>query len=250
MSETELLHSRLPTPEEAEVTEYHAVSALAVVGLLCGLAAATAILSPALWIVALIGILLNVLALARIARDAPALIGRKAALVGLLLSVFFGAVAMTDWYTYSELLNREARQFATLWFDSLRDREPQKAHQLTRSPATRHPFDEKLWELYFNGSEPREDLKAYLERPEVRTLLALGDKAQVRYYASPSQSQEGGSDNISLVYAVTYPEAKQKKTFFLNLVLERDRFTDSPRRAEWRIVSTEGGVGPDGKARR
>jgi len=249
MSDTERLPSRFSASEENEAADYHAVSALAVVGLLCGLAAATAILSPALWIVALLGVLLNVLALARIAREAPALIGRKAALVGLILSVFFGAVAMTDWYTYSELINREARQFAALWFDSLRDHEPQKAHQLTRPASTRRPFDEKLWDLYFDGSEPREDLKAYLERPEVRTLLDLGNKAQVRYYASPSQSQEGGSDSISLVYAVTYPEAKQKKTFFLNLVLQRDHL-DSPPHAEWRIVSTEGGVGPDGKAKR
>lgn len=167
MSDTELFHSRLPTPDEAEAVEYRAISALAVVGLLCGLAAATAILSPALWIVPLTGVLLNVLALGRIARETPALIGRKAALAGLLLSVFFGAVAMADWYTYSEMIRREARQFATLWFDSLRDHEPQKAHQLTRSPKTRRPFDDKLWEIYFDGSEPREDLKAYLERPEV-----------------------------------------------------------------------------------
>jgi len=177
MSDTERLPSRFSASEENEAADYHAVSALAVVGLLCGLAAATAILSPALWIVALLGVLLNVLALARIAREAPALIGRKAALVGLILSVFFGAVAMTDWYTYSELINREARQFAALWFDSLRDHEPQKAHQLTRPASTRRPFDEKLWDLYFDGSEPREDLKAYLERPEVRTLLDLGNKA-------------------------------------------------------------------------
>jgi hypothetical protein len=254
MSDTELFHSRLPTPDEAEAVEYRAISALAVVGLLCGLAAATAILSPALWIVPLTGVLLNVLALGKIARETPALIGRKAALAGLLLSVFFGAVAMADWYTYSEMIRREARRFATLWFDSLRDHEPQKAHQLTRSPKTRRPFDDKLWEIYFDGSEPREDLKAYLERPEVRTLLALGDKAQVRYYASPSQSQEGGSDSISLVYAITYPEARQTKTFFLNLVLEREHVLEhdhlnSPPHAEWRVVSSEGGVGPDGKAR-
>jgi hypothetical protein len=248
MSDTEVIHSRIPNPEDTQVVQYHAVSAAAVIGLLLGLAAATALLSPVLWLVALVAVAVNVFALARIAREAPALVGYKAALAGLLLSLFFGSVAIADWYTYSDLLRREAKQFAALWFDSLRQREPQKAHQLTQNPGTRRPFDNKLWEPYFEGSDLRDDLKGYLGRPEVRALMNLGDKAQVRYYGSPTQSQDEGRDTVSLVYAVTYPEGQQKATFFINLVLERHRLA-SPARAEWRVVSSEGGVGPDGKAK-
>jgi len=249
MVDTELLHCRLPTPQDAEVAEYQAVSILAVVGLFCGLLAVTARLSPAMWFVALAGVVVNSLALRQIARAAPLLLGRKAALVGLNLSIFFGAVATADWYTYNELVRREAQQFASLWFDSLRNREPQKAHQLAINPAARHPLDDKLWSVYYEGSEPRQDLQAYIERPEIKTLMALGDQAQVRYYVCPSQGQEKGNDIVSLVYAVTFPEAGAKKTFFLKLVLERHHLTE-PSRAEWRIVSADGGVGPDGRERR
>lgn len=249
MADTELLHSRLPAPQDAAVVEYQAVSILAVVGLLGGLLAATALLSPAMWFVALAGVVLNALALARIAREAPLLLGRKPALAGLILSVFFGAVATADWYTYNELVRREAQQFATLWFDSLRDREPQKAHQLALNPAARHPLDDKLWSVYYEGSEPREDLQAYIERPEVKALMTLGNQAQVRYYACPNQGQEKGNDIVVLVYAITFPEAGAKKTFFLKLVLERHHLAE-PSRAEWRITNTEGGVGPDGRERR
>lgn len=246
MPDSELLHTRLPVPQDAEVADYKAVSVLAVLGLLAGLLTVTALLSPAMWIVVLVGLVLNSLALMRIAQEAPALIGRKAALAGLALSLFFGAVAVADWYTYSAMARREARQFATLWFENLRDREPQRAHQLTLSPNMRRPFDDKLWSVYYEGSDTREELESYLDRAEVKALMALGGKAQVRYYASPMQSQGAGNDIVSLVYAVTFPEAQEKKTFFLKLVLERHRLA-KPARAEWRILNSEGGVGPDGR---
>lgn len=246
MPDNEILHARIPAPQDADVAEYRAVSVLAVLGLLAGLLATTALLSPAMWIVPLAGIVLNGLALMRIAQEAPTLIGRKAALGGLILSVFFGSVAIADWYTYSEMVRREAQQFATLWFDSLRQQEPQKAHQLTRNPGVRRPLDDKLWSIYYEGSDAREELQAYIARPEIKALMTLRDKAQVRYYTSPVQSQEGGDDIVALVYAVTFPEAQQKKTFFLNLLLERHRLAQ-PSRAEWRIINSEGGVGPDGR---
>jgi hypothetical protein len=244
-AETHSIH--LSDPQDQEVLDYQAVSVLAVLGLIVGLLAVSALLTPVLWSVALAGIVLNGLALWRIAKEAPALIGRKPALVGLLLSVFFAGAAVGDWFTYRWLLRREATQFAALWFDFLRSDQPHKAHQLSRHPNTRRPLDEKLWKEYFEGSDQREELENYVARPEVRTLLALGPKAQVRYYDSPAQWQEGNRDAIDLVYAVTIPDAGQKKkSFFLNLILERHALGKPPR-AEWQISNSEGGVRPDGK---
>lgn len=249
MPDSELLHTRLADPQDDEIIQYHSVSGLAVVGLIVGVFAAAAMLTPAMWIVAWVGIVLNLLALWRVAREAPALIGRKAAWIGLTLSVFFAAAALSDFFVYRWLVVREAKQVAALWFEFLSVHEPQKAHQLTRHPTSRHPLDDKLWDSYFEGSEQRQELQNYVTRPEVRTLLALGKAARVRYYATGGQWEEGNRDSVGLVYAVTFDDpgpARGRKTFFVSMILQRHRLA-SQARAEWQITSTEGGVGPDGK---
>jgi len=241
-------HPRLADPRDDDVVQYQAVSALAVVGLIAGLLASTALLTPALWFVSLAGIAVNGLALWRIARQTPALVGRKAALAGMGLSIFFGAAGLGDWLAYRLLITREAREVAAAWFDQLQHDQPHKAHQLTRHPNIRLPLGDKLWKDYFEGSDLRMDLQTYVAKAEVRSLLALGDKAQVRFYRSAGPWQESGRDIVGLVYAVTIPKSQAeggKQTFFVNLILERHHLA-AQARADWQITSTEGGVLPDG----
>ena len=226
-----------------DVLGYQAVSGLAVAGLILGVVAAVAFIHPLLWLVPAAGILVAGLALRRIARDAPALIGRKAALAGLMLAMFCATAAPSGWSAYRGFMRREARQFARVWFDFLRRDEPHKAHQLTRHPRYRLPLDESLWVAYEEGSDPRNELENYVSRPEVRALLALGDKARVRYYDTEGQGREEGCDVVYQVYAVTCDEAGGKKTFFIGVALKRYRLQGT-RRAFWRITRTDGGVRP------
>ena len=244
MSDAEFPEPRLTNHQDAEVVEYQAVSGLAVAGLVVGLGGAVAFIHPSLCIVPLAGVLLGVLALRRIARDAPALIGRKAAVAGLVLSLFCAAAAPSQWSAYRGFMRAEARQAAEAWFNFLRGDEPHKAHQLTRHPRYRLPMDDSLWATYEEGSEAREELENYVSRPEVRALLALGDKARVRYYDTEGQGRVEGRDTVYQVYAVSYNESGKEKTFFIGLSLERYRLP-STGRAYWRVVRSEGGIRPD-----
>jgi hypothetical protein len=243
MPEVEAHTPRLSNAHDDEVLKYQAVSGQAVAGLIFGVAAALAFIHPALWIVPVAGILVAGLALWRIARDAPALVGRKAALAGLMLSIFFATAAPSGWFAYRALMRREARQFAQVWFDFLRRDHPHKAHQLTRHPRYRLPLDESLWVAYEEGSDPRNELENYVLRPEVHALLALGDKARVRYYHTEGQGTVEGHESLYQVYAVTYDEAGGKKTFFIGLSMERYRLL-STGRAYWRVLRSEGGIRP------
>jgi len=243
MSEAEIQESPLSEPQDAEVIGYRALSGLSVAGLIVGLLAPLAFIDPLMWTVPLAGILLCAVALRRIARDAPALIGRKAALIGLALSVLVGAAAMSDWFTYGQLIDREARQAADQWFEFLRQGEALKSHQLTQAPQTRVPLDERLRDHYAPGSDPRQDLRGYLRRPEIRSLLALGAKAQARYYDTESRSREDESDVVKQVYAVIWEEAGKRNSFFTKLTLKRHRLPDTGR-ASWQVVDFRGPIRP------
>jgi hypothetical protein len=235
--------SGLSDPQDAEVTQYRAVSGWAAGGLVLGLLSPLALAFPLLWIVPVAGIALSALALKRIADAAPALIGRKAAVAGLLLSVLSGAMAPADWFTYRHLIDREARQFAEQWFAFLRQGEPQYADQLSVNPALRVPLDPEVWKHYALGTEERTRLERFVQQPEIRSLLHLGRNARARYYDTEDLGWEDSDEVVRQVWAVTSQEGGQKKTFFVRLVMKRYHLPEN--RAGWQVSEFHGGIRPE-----
>ena len=62
---------------EADLAEYRAVSATAIVGLLLGIASVSAFGHPIFWVVPILAVLINGAALRRIAHESPRLVGRR-----------------------------------------------------------------------------------------------------------------------------------------------------------------------------
>ena len=241
--EREVYQSKMHVPEEADAVAYRAVSGLAVAGLLLGLFAPLALVVQPMWLAAIAGVVINVVALRRIAAGAPALVGRKAALVGLTLSAIFFAAVPADWLSYRWLLRDEARKCAAIWFDYLRAGQPQKAYQLTIGPPMRDRLDDSLWEFFREGSDGRTMLNGFIHRPAVGALIALKDKATVRFYDTESQWSEKDLDHVYQTYAVTYPDSEGLKTFFIGLVLDRS-MDGRTGHAYWQISRIDGGVKP------
>lgn len=234
---------RVTNPQDDELDDYQAVCGLAVAALVLGLLSASALIHPALWLVPAAAVLLGAAALGRIARNAPALVGRKAAAAGLLLAVLFGTAAPTEWAFHRWLMDRQARRLAVVWFELLALDRPQGALQLTRHPRYRARMDAPIDEAYAEGLDARQELENYVQRPEVRALLALGDKARVRYYDTEGQGRAHGNDVVNQVYAVTYDDGSGKKTWFVGMTLERYK-VEVTGKAQWRIEATTGGMRP------
>jgi hypothetical protein len=231
-------------PQDAEYAAYRALAVQAIVGLLFGLLAPLAMLSEWLWAMPALGLFFSSWALRRLKRDPEALTGRKLAWVGLSISLLFAVAAPTDWLVYRRAVSNEARQFADLWFRYVTHDEPQKAHQLTVPPSARQPLGDNLWGFYGNNPRAQRDLEGYVRSPLARTLLALGPRARVRFYKTIGQSHEDSDDLVEMVYAVTYEEESEKKSFFVDVQALRTQQSDGS--AGWRIVQTGGGVKPPG----
>jgi hypothetical protein len=243
MSEAEPERSRFGGPQDAEVTQYRVVSGLAVTALILALFTPVALAHPALWIVPAAGIVVSLVALKRIAAAAPTLIGRKAAIAGLVLSVLCAAIACSQWFTFRSLIDREAHQFAEYWFMSLRNGEPHKAHQLSEYPESRLAIDENLWEHYASGTDSRRKLESYLRRSEIESLLALGDQAKVRYYDTERIYRDQGDDTVVQVYAVTSREGGEKTSYFIRLIMKRRSLPETGR-TYWQLFDFAGGIRP------
>jgi len=230
--------------QDEELSAYRAVSGQAVSGLIFGLLAPLALVDPMLWTVPALGVFLSVRALRRIHRSEPALAGRKMAIVGLTLSLLLLAAAPTDWFVYRWRVRSEAGEFARLWFHCLTEDEPEKAYQLTLPPQSRQPLDNRLWAVYRDEPRLRQGLENYVKVPLVRTLLTLGPKARVRFYESAGQTHTDREDTVEQVYAVTYEEEGQRKSFLVVVQMSRTKLADGT--PDWRILQTSGGVKPEG----
>ena len=231
-------------PHDAELATYRALAWQAVLGLIFGLLAPLALLDPSLWAAPLFGTVVSWAALRRIKRNGSALAGRRLAMVGLTLSLLFAAAAPADWVAYRWMIRKQARQFSALWFKYLAQDEPQKAYQLTMLPPLRPPLDDRLWDFYRNSPRVREKLEDSVQAPLVRALLALGPKAQVRFYRTLSQAQGQSTDEVQQCYAVTYDDGGEKKSLLVNVKTVRQTFPDGG--AGWRIYGVDIGVPPEG----
>jgi hypothetical protein len=213
---------------------------------LAGLLSPLAMFAPALWLVPLAAVVLSGLALRRIAVRWPELVGRPAALAGLMLGVAMLVAAPVDDLVSRYLLRREARQFAEMWIDAVRHGEVYKAHQLMLAPKQRLPSQDKLAAYYRRTEGARQMLNRAVKEPVMRTLFALGTAAAIRFYETDSVRHEDSSDVVAQTYAVTFPdEGNRPTTFFITLLVQRS-VDNVGRRAGWTLVRVDGGVRPAG----
>lgn len=233
---------------ESNVIEYRSLSPLAVLATAAAVASIIGFLGGLIgffgWLMAVLGLLLGVLALVRLRNSDPPPIGKRAAWFAVALAGFMLVGAPSEWITRRYLFDYEAREFALQWFNHLRQGEPLKAHQFTVTPGRRLPFDENLAQAYAPDTPLRNDFNEFMERPEIKALLALGKDAQVRYYETVEQRPAYDIRRLSQMYAITYEDENgEKKTYFMVLTIDR-----YPLRmiglSDWVIIDMQGGICP------
>jgi hypothetical protein len=240
MAETSPLHSS-DQIREHEI-EYRSVEPWALVALGFGILSAAALLGSLPWLLSVLGIVASLIALYRLKANSNR-IGRAAALAGLGLSVLFGVVPIAHSATSFVLLSRQARTAADQWFEYLRNDSPEKALMLGYAPDRRQPLDESVWPYFQHDKDARAQLEQFVRHPVVRTLLALGPKAQVRFYKTSAVGTEGTRGMVKYYYTVTYPDGDGKKTFFVAIVMER-KPTVLAELNPWRVADIQGGFDP------
>jgi hypothetical protein len=231
--------------DEAGVTQYQAVSPLAVIAVVLGLLSFLAFVSPVLWILPIAAFAVSIVALVRIARFTPALIGRKAALVGLALAVVAGMGGATAWYVDRWMVCQEAQQVGMLWMDYMVKNQPHRAFEMTIPPAARQPVDDPdLFSHFAPGTQARTRLERFISKPAHRALMALGRSDPiVRFFDTDECGVEDKHEVIYQTFAVTYQDGGTPKTCFYRIQLNRSRETEKGR-AFWTVGPTVGGVRP------
>jgi hypothetical protein len=232
--------------EATEGAGYHAISPLAVGSLVLGLLSPLSLIAPLLWIVPALAIGLACLAFRAIANSGGDQAGRSTAFAGLALGIIFAAAGPVQSATTRYLLTEQVRPICDAWFDSLRNGEPQKAHQLMQPALRRRVLNDELWEYYKSNKENREELEQFVASPVVRAILEYGPQCEVRLFDVASITPASDADVIELTYAVTYPAESGKQTFFVLLSVERRIMQNGE--VAWRITRDRTGGIPQALA--
>ncbi len=229
---------QLTASPDADLVNYRALPWQAVVSLILGVLSPAALIDPMLWAVPVLGIFFSVWALRRIKRNCSTLTGRKRAVLGLTLALLSAVAAPTDRLMYRWLLRSQAQQVADAWFQLLLQDHPLAAGKMVIAPPPPH-VPEAIAKV---APQKLGEVDRFGNTPLAKTLLAMGPRAQVRFYEPWSQTRDSNRETVELVYTVTYDDASQSKP--LPVLVRLSRRTFSSGKAEWRIAQTEGGVPP------
>lgn len=190
MTEAESHEVLLHGSDDDQLARYSAVSPLAVVALVLGLASAVALSGPILWFVPVTAAAASLAAMRRIAGHESGLIGHKAAIVGLMLAVFFGTWAPVQYFSRRIVLAGQARQAAEGWLDLVKNGHFLEAHQLMLPVGDRAAADSDLEEFYEDQPAARSLLVGFKAKPVIERLSQEPD-ATTRLLQTVEVSQEG-----------------------------------------------------------
>jgi hypothetical protein len=215
--------SDVEDPRTAELQEYRALSASALVGLFLSFLSLAAFAHPVLWSLPVVAALVNLGALARMRSQAPRLVGRGVALTGLALSLMIGAAASSQYLVTEARIRYEMRQMAQLWFDAVRHRQYEPALELLLEPWKRQPPGEDLQVYYRDDPRASEAKLAFANGELVRAIAAVGEDAQIRCVETQVHHLNQFKERIGSIWAVTYQEDGKTKSFLVRVGMERDR---------------------------
>jgi hypothetical protein len=207
-------HAELSPQIDRDVVEYRRVSGWAVCSVLLGLLSATALAGPVFWIVPAMGIGVSLVALWKIAGSRGEMSGWYAALLGLIVSIFFGAAGPARTLTRQYWLETRAKTFAGGFIDFLQQRQMWRAYQLTMHPVSRKPLPP-------NNADAQKEYREFVQLPAVEAFMAHGEEAQFEILSTKALGGDGNREWVLVRYRLQYPDGDKMTTLDGQMYLER-----------------------------
>jgi hypothetical protein len=217
------LDLRSEHPESDAVAEYPPISRLAVFSLVLAIVSCGAVFNPLMVCFAVAAALTAAAALGAIARAPGPMLGRKAAVAALLLSVLFG-VWGTSWRLVREqMVYAQARQHADKWLQLVQAGRLHEAHQLHLAHESRQAPGADLKALYQNDRDARFEIESYFRGEPLRQIVQAGKDGNLRFLQRETLLNETyagqKTDLVTLRYAFDPPgkDPSQRLVFLVQM---------------------------------
>jgi hypothetical protein len=191
--------------QEPQLENYRALSGMAVAAFILGLLAPTALAMRHLLFIPVLGTVLGIVAIVRIANSDNALSGRRLAMIGLAFSLYFGVWAASQDLSRQWLLAREARHCCDGWLQLLQEDRTAEAFRWSLPPGERIVTRQPLVEYYRRDTEAGRAAERYLDGLPFPTNLEGSSLQSFRFLGNSSVvAAETGEQLVTHRYEVSY----------------------------------------------
>lgn len=180
--------SAIHSDDASQLTGYQSPSALAILGLLLGLASPLCVFGKLLIAIPLVGAGVSLLALRRIAASEGELVGRPIAKIGLILSIVCGAAFVTNAAVTRQLRAPQAAEIGRQWIAFILAGNTQGAFQLTSGDP---PPDLSQPQEFGPEGNPYD---RFLEMPVLKALVSAGKDAVIHDQGTVRYGAQGGGE--------------------------------------------------------
>ncbi len=213
---------------------------MAIVTLILGLFSPLALLKPMFWVLPISAAALGAVSLFTLARD-PEKFGRKAALLGLVLALFFGAWSSSRYFSRVKWLEGVAREKADIWFELVKEDRLLEAHQLHLRFDRRAPQGTSLVQYYAEGDVMEENPVDFFSGTVLQQLRDAGPDVEIKFKQFEKHQRWGDYDDVVLRYVADYQKDGQPTD--LEMLVRLRRFSHPTKKlAGWAVDSV---AGPD-----
>ncbi len=193
---------------------------LAIVVLILGLLCFLALFKTMFWVFPIVTAVLGTVSLVSLAHT-PEKIGRKAALIGLALAVFFGSWAAGRYFSRQQWLYVNARRNAEAWLKLVQENKLREAHQLHLHTAERIAGGVTLDEYYANQEFAQSQFNGFFDGIPLNEFIKVASRATVEFVRFEAFDPMGSNDDVMLRYVARYEEDGQPKEIEMRIVMRR-----------------------------
>jgi len=247
-----------PTYEAPIMADYRPFSRMAMAALPLALCSLLAVISPLLWVVPIIAVIVSVLAIRATCYGERKPLGRIPAMLALLFSLFVLGFAPAEYITSRSNMCAQAEQYGREWLELVRSGKLPEAYQLHLMYYDRVAPEtdlEKYYEPNFpeGGSQLRKQISVndpygemkdfFMPRP-LKELVAAGQKGHYELKSSavvPDES-EFPFTIVELQYRFTYPDNGAEISLPLHIKMKRSLLPTG--RKHWNVESATTGGNP------
>lgn len=234
--------SRFHESTENEVVQYRAIEPMAVLCIVLAVISVLAIFDMVGCFIAAIAILFGILSLARIKKRSEIFVGRKTAILGLGLSLLFVSTGVARYLTSEYMVRHQAKAIGEGFLEMIAHNQPEIALQWTLPPQERCRSAASIWAFYRSNQEVGKKLREFVDKEDIRALLAIGSDAKIYPVGQAGYTTNGGVDSVQQTYAIDFNSNGKEKTFFFGILMRRIHPKKGAPR--WVVMDYVGGVDP------
>lgn len=200
------MESRFSNRDELEqIAEYRRLNLASTFSVLLGLASASALIAPNLWIVPIVAILLGAGGL-WMAKRSDNMGGIVPAWMGIALALFFVSWAAADIYFQRQVVYAESRAVAEQWLNLVIAGEDKIAHQAMMHPTARQPAGFSVDDYYSMDDKATSDKDRVFQASPAADIMALGSDARIKLIENITQDVDlRYAKLIRQVYRISAP---------------------------------------------